>query len=216
MVSKKSRCIVLGSGQFSRFIINVIEETDDTVCEGYVTKDGNKSPEIIRYECLGNDSFLFDNRETYDSVFPAIGDLIKRREIIENLINNDVKISSIIHPKSYQSSTVSISNSSLMGGSFLSNNVTLGNYSVIGSGAYIHHDTKIGINSLVGGGSQIGASVTIGENVLFGIGSVVASQQEITIGDNSIIASGAVVLKDVPKNSMVMGNPARVVKKLNE
>ena len=216
MASKKSKCIVLGSGQFCRFIINVIEETEDTICMGYVTKDGKKNREINTYDCLGNDGYLLNNKETYDSVFPAIGDLIKRREIIEKLIKKDVKISSIIHPKSYQSSNVTLANSSLMGGSFLSNNVTLGDYSVIGSGAYIHHDTKVGTNTLVGGGSQIGASVTIGENVLFGIGSVVASQQEIMIGDNSIIASGAVVLKDVPKNSMVMGNPARVIKTLYE
>lgn len=216
MVSKKSRSIIIGSGQFCEFIINVIEETKDLECLGYVTKDGNNNPEIKNYDCLGDDNYIANNKDKFESVFPAIGDLILRRKIIDNLNRMDVKISPIIHPNSYQSSTSSFINSSLMGGSFLSNNVTLGEYSVIGSGAYIHHDTKVGINSLVGGGSQIGASVTIGDNVLFGIGAVVASQQEITIGNNSIVASGAVVLKDVPANSMVMGNPARVIKKLYE
>jgi maltose O-acetyltransferase len=36
----------------------------------------------------------------------------------------------------------------------------------------------------------------------------------ITIGDNSIIAAGSVVTKDVPTNSIVAGNPAKILKKI--
>ncbi len=36
----------------------------------------------------------------------------------------------------------------------------------------------------------------------------------ITIGENSLIGAGSVVVKDVPKNSIVVGNPARVIKKI--
>ena len=63
MASKKSKCIVLGSGQFCRFIINVIEETEDTICMGYVTKDGKKNPEINTYDCLGNDGYLSKSKK---------------------------------------------------------------------------------------------------------------------------------------------------------
>ena len=38
----------------------------------------------------------------------------------------------------------------------------------------------------------------------------------VTIGENSLIGSGAVVAKDVPKNSVVYGNPARVAKGIGE
>jgi len=37
----------------------------------------------------------------------------------------------------------------------------------------------------------------------------------ITIGANSIIGAGSVVIKDVPDNTIVAGNPAKVIRKLN-
>jgi maltose O-acetyltransferase len=36
----------------------------------------------------------------------------------------------------------------------------------------------------------------------------------ITIGDNSIVAAGSVVTKDVPSNTVVAGNPAKVIKSI--
>ena len=38
----------------------------------------------------------------------------------------------------------------------------------------------------------------------------------ITIGENSIIGAGSVVTKDIPANSMAVGNPARVIKKFEK
>lgn len=38
----------------------------------------------------------------------------------------------------------------------------------------------------------------------------------VTIGDNSIIGSGSVVVKDIPKNVIAGGNPCRVIRELNE
>ncbi|MDO8610502.1 MAG: DapH/DapD/GlmU-related protein [bacterium] len=37
----------------------------------------------------------------------------------------------------------------------------------------------------------------------------------VTIGDNSIIAAGSVVTKDIPPNCLAGGNPAKIIKKLN-
>ncbi|WP_027107824.1 sugar O-acetyltransferase [Lacticigenium naphthae] len=59
-------------------------------------------------------------------------------------------------------------------------------------------------------GREYGKPVRFGDNVWIGGNAVI--NPGITIGDNAVIASGAVVVKDVPQNSVVGGNPARVLK----
>lgn len=53
---------------------------------------------------------------------------------------------------------------------------------------------------------------TIGNNV--SLGSSVTIIGDITIGDNVVVGAGSVVVKDVPSNVVVAGNPARIVKHL--
>lgn len=54
--------------------------------------------------------------------------------------------------------------------------------------------------------------VTIGHNVW--IGGSVTILPGVTIGDNVTIGAGSVVVKDIPSNSVAVGNPARAVKQL--
>ena len=54
--------------------------------------------------------------------------------------------------------------------------------------------------------------ITIGHNVWLGGGAIVLPG--VTIGDNSVIGAGAVVTRDVPANSVAVGNPARVVREI--
>lgn len=61
-------------------------------------------------------------------------------------------------------------------------------------------------------GIEFGKPVTIGHNVWIGGRAVI--NPGVTIGDNTVIASGAVVVKDVPANAVVGGNPARIIKML--
>ncbi|RJS62371.1 sugar O-acetyltransferase [Bacillus sp. PK3_68] len=55
--------------------------------------------------------------------------------------------------------------------------------------------------------------VVIGKNVW--IGSNATILPGVTIGNNSVVAAGAVVTKDVPENTVVAGVPATVLKKVN-
>ena len=55
--------------------------------------------------------------------------------------------------------------------------------------------------------------VTIGNNIYFGVHCTVL--KGVTIGDNSIIAAGSVVTKDVPANAIVAGVPARFIRSIS-
>lgn len=54
------------------------------------------------------------------------------------------------------------------------------------------------------------AGITIGKNVWIGGSAVILPG--VTIGDNAVVGAGSVVTKDVPKNAVVAGNPAKLVK----
>lgn len=55
-------------------------------------------------------------------------------------------------------------------------------------------------------------TVRLGNDVFIGVNSVVL--RNVTIGDYSIVGAGSVVMKDVPTNVVVAGNPARIIRKL--
>ena len=48
------------------------------------------------------------------------------------------------------------------------------------------------------------------------IGSSVTLLSGITIGENSIVGAGSVVTKDVPSNTIVAGNPAKILREIKE
>lgn len=58
------------------------------------------------------------------------------------------------------------------------------------------------VPTLVKRGASIGSSVTL----LCGV----------TVGENAVVGTGSVVTKDVPANTVVAGNPARILRKINE
>ena len=62
--------------------------------------------------------------------------------------------------------------------------------------------------------NMIPAPVKIGNNVWIGAHATILAG--VTIGDNAVVAAGAVVTKDVPANVVVGGVPAKIIKKIGE
>ena len=56
--------------------------------------------------------------------------------------------------------------------------------------------------------------IVIGNNVWVGGNVVILGG--VTIGDNAVIGAGSVVSKDIPANSLAVGNPCRVVRQIDE
>ena len=98
---------------------------------------------------------------------------------------------------------------------------TIGKYFFIdhGTGVVIGETTETGDNVTLYQGVTLGGTgkdtgkrhPTLGNNVMVGAGAKILGP--ITVGDNSRIAAGAVVVHDVPPDSTAVGIPARVIKR---
>lgn len=90
------------------------------------------------------------------------------------------------------------------------NGVIIGETTIIGDNVTLYQGVTLG-----GTGKEQGKRhPTIGNNVMISAGAKVLGS--FTIGDNSKIGAGSVVLEEVPPNSTVVGVPGRVVKRNNK
>ncbi|MEX2283659.1 MAG: 2,3,4,5-tetrahydropyridine-2,6-dicarboxylate N-acetyltransferase [Gemmatimonadota bacterium] len=99
---------------------------------------------------------------------------------------------------------------------------------VIGAGTMVDMNAVVGARAIVGENCHVGAGavlagvleppsaepVRIEDNVLIGANAVVL--EGCTVGKGSVVAAGAVVVNDVPANVVVAGQPARVIKQVDE
>lgn len=84
--------------------------------------------------------------------------------------------------------------------------VVIGETAIIGDNVLLYQAVTLGGTGLVQGKRH----PTIGNNVVVGAGAKILGN--ITVGDNSYIGANAVVIKDVPANSTVVGVPGRITK----
>ncbi|MCM8781952.1 MAG: serine O-acetyltransferase [Candidatus Omnitrophica bacterium] len=84
--------------------------------------------------------------------------------------------------------------------------VVIGETAVIGDNVLLYQGVTLGGTGLEKGKRH----PTVGNNVVIGGGAKILGN--ITIGDNSYIGANAVVIKDVPPNSTVVGVPGRITK----
>ena len=163
---------------------------------------------------LGERQYAKEMIFDFNSLRPS--EIEKRNEIIKKLFSN-VSDNFFIEPPFRCDYGYNIS----IGENFYTNynctildcaKVTIGdnvlfapNVSLFTAGHPIHSEPR-------NAGIEYAFPITIGDNVWIG-GNVVVNPG-ITIGDNVVIGSGSVVTKDIPSNSIAVGNPCKVIREI--
>ena len=85
----------------------------------------------------------------------------------------------------------------------------IGNGTKIDNLVHVAHNVQIGVDCMIIAQSEISGSVVLGDRVYLAPGALI--RERLTVGSGSIVGMGAVVVKDVDRQVVVAGVPARVV-----
>jgi len=185
------------------------------------------------YECIG---FLDDNQENLGKVhygIEVLGPLSsasnytdcffvngigspfnfwKKKDIISKTQIPLKKFATIVHPSAYVSKMSNLSHGTVvLQNVTIASNVSIGNHVIILPNTVISHDGFIGDYTCITGGVSISGGVKVGNSCYIGTNSAIIGN--ITIGDFSLVSMGSVVIDSVEENSVVIGNPAKLLRK---
>ena len=97
-------------------------------------------------------------------------------------------------------------------GCVLTTQISLGDFTFVNLGCTIAHDVKTGVHSIINPQASISGGVTLDDYVYIGSNAVIMEDKHI--GKGAQVSIGAVVSTDVEPWTVVGGNPARVIRRL--
>src|SRR6185437_6641532 len=142
----------------------------------------------------------------------AIGNPAAKKIIIEKIHNSNLQFPRLIHPSVLiGEDDVHVGEGSIIcAGTIITVNINIGKHVILNLSCTVGHDTIIGDFSSFMPTVNISGEVNIKECVYAGTGAKIINQLEI--GENTIIGSGAVVSKSLPANCTAVGVPAKPIK----
>jgi UDP-perosamine 4-acetyltransferase len=142
--------------------------------------------------------------------FVAIGDGATRLSVAAAVraALPDLVFATVIHPRANLALETSIGAGSFVAiGATLGVNAWLGEHVLVNTNASIDHDCRLFEACSIAPKVGLGGTVTIAARAFLGIGAAVLPN--LTIGEDAVVAAGAVVRRDVPAGARVGGIPAR-------
>ena len=207
--------VIVGAGGFGREVLDVVsaanKKSESWNFLGFVADD-SPSPDLLN---ALNVKWLGSVDEVLQSTQPAnyvvgIGSPADRRQVSGKFDTAGWRAATLIHPNATIGADVEISEGSVICSHVsITTHVRLGCHVHVNLNSTIGHDCRIGdfvtINPLV----AVSGDVELGSGVTMGTHSSIL--QGLHVGENSIVGAGAVVVKDVPANTTVIGVPAKPV-----
>ncbi|MBU8906555.1 acetyltransferase [Desertibacillus haloalkaliphilus] len=203
---------IVGAGTYGETMLELAEILGYKVKAFYDEDDNKQNEFIMGIEVIGKFSDLL-NEDIKDKQFiVAIGNNKVRNNIMRKINKLGGRTPTLIHPTAVISPSAEIGQGVyIQANAYIWTKVKVNDFCIISPGVVIAHHSIIGKACLISTLTGVGASIKIEDNVFTGMGSTIVTGLSI-IGQNSVIGAGAVVLKDVEKNCVYVGVPAKKIK----
>jgi len=218
LAKASSKVIGLGAGGHARVLIEILIALGTVEIVGLLDVNPRLwKTEPLGIPVLGSDELLPKLFEDgIHQVFIGVGSTGEsnlRRNLFAKAQHLGFVVIACIHPSAVISpSAIFGEGPNVMAGAVVNSATRIGANVIVNTGAIIEHDCLLGDHSHVAPGARLGSAVTVGEGAHIGIGATV--RQCIRIGRNSIVGAGAAVVSDVPDDIVVVGVPARPLRKV--
>jgi sugar O-acyltransferase (sialic acid O-acetyltransferase NeuD family) len=147
----------------------------------------------------------------------AVGDPSQRMRIAQTMGDRVGEEGWFISSRAFISHDfVPTSGVQVLSGCCISAEVTLGRSTIVNVGSTISHESKIGAFVSISPGCTLAGRVRVEDQVFVGAGATILNgtpERPITIGKKSVIGAGAVVIRDVIGGDVVVGVPARSLRR---
>ena len=207
--------VVLGAGGHARVLVEALRRSS-IVVSGFVT-DTMETPvgNMAEMTRLGSDAELMNRPRNSVLLINGIGttgDPHRRRAVFEKFRAAGFSFATVVHPSAVLAGDVILGEGAqIMAGAFVQPGARIGANTIVNTGAIVDHDSAIGDHVHLAPGACFAADVVCGASSHVGAGATVI--QGIRIGADALIAAGAVVVDDVAAGAVVMGIPARPMRR---
>lgn len=201
-MSLPAEIAIVGAGGHAKVVIATVRAAGGEVRAVYDDDQGRWGHEILGVPVRGPISA--DAVGTGPAII-AIGDNRAREAIARQI---EAQWVSVCHPGAIVHPTVSLGPGTVVfAGTVVQPEATIGAHSILNTASSVDHDCIVGDFVHIGPGVRVCGGVTLDQGVLLGVGARVAPN--VQIGAWSTAGAGAVCVVDVPRETTVVGVPAR-------
>lgn len=210
-----SRVLVIGGAGQGRQVIDAIVARGHHEVVGVLDRSFRRGDVVAGYPVLGTDDDLRAAalETAADSFVVAIGDNFTRGRILDREAGAAAHLhpATVVHPAATVARDASLgAGCILLAGAVVGNGCRIGRGVLLGINSSVDHDGWVDDHASLAPNAATGGTVRIGRNTAVGLGASVI--HEVTVGADTVVGAGAVVLGDLPDRVVAFGVPARVVR----